>query len=291
MESAAGNDPATTLRVGIDRATMRGRWLGTRLREYREAAGLKGADVGERIARAVSTLSRWESGDLIPRPGELYYMLELYGVRDDERETLMRHAEEARQPGPSEVDASVAVADHVWLESRAWKIETFQTTGVHGLLQTADHARAVLTARHRSASPARIEGAVTARELRQRRLAGEHPLQLSAILDEAVLHRAVDGPESMRAQLEYLVERVALPHVEIRVIPFAAGAHASLSGAFDVLRFRDEHDVAFLETRGGVMYLERSEPFTEVLDELRSVALSEEDSVAMIAAIADREMR
>ena len=217
-------------------------------------------------------------------------MLELYGVRDDERDRLMRHAEEARQPGPSEVDASAAVADHVWLEGRAWKVETFQTTLVHGLLQTADHARAVVIARLRTASPERIEGAVAARELRQRRLAGERPLQLSAVLDEAVLRRAVGGLETMRAQLEYLVERAALPHVELRVIPFAAGAHASLVSAFDVLRFRGEHDVVYLETRGGVMYLERSEPFTEALRELESVALSAEDSVAMIAAIADREM-
>jgi len=291
MENAADNDPATTLRVGIDRATMRGRWLGTRLREYREASGLKGAQVSERIARAVSTLSRWESGDLIPYPGELYYMLELYGVRDDERETLMRHAEEARRPGPSAVDMSVAVADHVWLEGRAWRVETFQTTLVPGLLQTADHARAVLMARLRSASPERVAGAVAARELRQRRLAGERPLELSAILDEAVLRRAVGGPEAMRAQLRYLSERAALPHVEIRVIPFAAGAHASLTSGFEVLRFRDEHDVVVLETRGGVMYFERAETFSEVLRELRAVALSAQDSAAMIAAIVDREMR
>jgi hypothetical protein len=185
---------------------------------------------------------------------------------------------------------SVAVADHVWLEGRAWRVETFQTTLVPGLLQTADHARAVLMARLRSASPERIAGAVAARELRQRRLAGEHPLELSAILDEAVLRRAVGSPEAMRAQLAYLAERAALPHVDIRVIPFAAGAHASLSSGFEVLRFRDEHDVVYVETRGGVLYLERAEPFVEALRELRAVALSAEESADMIAAIADREM-
>jgi transcriptional regulator with XRE-family HTH domain len=289
MQSAADSDPATTLRVGIDRATMRGRWLGTRLREYREASGLKGAQVSERIARAVSTLSRWESGDLIPHPGELYYMLELYGVGDEERDTLMRHADEARRPGPSEVDASAAVADHVWLEGRAWRVETFQLTVAHGLLQTADHARAVLMGRHRNATRERVESTVAARELRQRRLVGEHPLELSAILDEAVLRRAIGGPEAMRAQLRHLVERAALPNVEIRVIPFAAGAHTSLSSGFDVLRFRDEPDVVYVETRGGVMYLESADRFTDALRELRAVALSAQDSAAMIAAIADGE--
>jgi hypothetical protein len=104
-----------------------------------------------------------------------------------------------------------------------------------------------------------------------------------------VLRRAVGGPEAMRAQLRHLAERAALPNIEIRVIPFAAGAHASLVSAFDVLRFRDEPDVVYVETRGGVMYLERSEPFTEALADLRAVALSAQDSAAMIAAIADGE--
>ncbi|MGI9099724.1 MAG: helix-turn-helix domain-containing protein [Solirubrobacteraceae bacterium] len=275
------------LRVGIDRATMRRRWLGTRLAEHREAAGLKGAEVAKRIARAGSTLSRWETGDLIPRPAELYYMLELYGVRADERERLMRHADEAREPGLSEVDESDAVADHVWLESRAWSIETFQTTLVHGLLQSADHARALLMARLPTATPERVERAVVARDLRQRRLTDEAPLRLSAILDEAVLRRIVGGPALMRAQLEHLVERAELPNVEIGVIPFAAGAHTSMSSAFDVLRFRGENDVVFLETRGGITYLERTEPFSEALDGLRAAALSAEQSIAMIARLAD----
>ena len=290
MTSAHREDsapPPMVLRVGIDRSTMRGRWLGTRLVEHRVAAGLKGGEVAERIERAASTLSRWESGDLIPHPGELYYMLELYGVRDDERETLMRHAKEARQHGPSEVDLSVAVADHVWLESRAWKVETFQIAGIHGLLQTADHARALLMARLPTATPERIERAVAARDLRQRRLTGEAPLRLSAILDEAVLRRAVGGPAMMRAQLEHLLERAELPNVELRVIPFAAGGHASMSSAFDVLHFRGEDDVVFLETRGGIMYLERTEPFSEAWRRLEAVALSAQESAAIIARLAD----
>ena len=97
-------------RVGIDRATMRGRWLGTRLRAHREAAGMKGAQVAERITRSAATLSRWESGDLLPRPAEVHYMLELYGVRGEERDVLVRHAEQALRPGALEIDVAVAVA-------------------------------------------------------------------------------------------------------------------------------------------------------------------------------------
>jgi transcriptional regulator with XRE-family HTH domain len=289
MVSGEGAEPPAStrmLRVGIDRATMRGRWLGTRLGEHRRAAGLKGAEIAKRVGRTAGTISKWESGDVIPGPSEIFYMLNIYGVGDDERERLMRHAEEARQPGLSEVDVADVVADHLWLESRAWRIETFRSNSVHGLLQTRDYAREVLMAAYPNRAPESVEGPVAAREARQRRLHGEDPLQLSAILDEAVLHRMVGGPEVMRAQLELLAERAALPNVEIRVVPFAAGAHASLAGSFDLLRFRDENDIVFVETRGGCMYLPNGESYTAALRHLEIVALPADESLAKIEAIA-----
>ena len=272
-------------RVGIDRATMRGRWLGARLRQHREAAGLKGAQVADRITRSTATLSRWESGDLLPRPAEVHYMLELYGVRGPERDVLVHHAEEAQRSGVLEVDMSVAVADHVWLEDRAWKVETFHNAAVPGLLQTADYAREILMAWDPAATAERIESAIGARAARQRRLTGEQPLQLVAILDEAVLRRPIGGRHMMRAQLANLVERAALANVAIRVLPFAAGAHASLSGPFEIMQFRDEQDLVYLETRGGYMYLDRTEPFADAWRRLEGAALSEKQSAAMIAAV------
>lgn len=290
MGSAEGAEPPAStrmLRVGIDRATMRGRWLGTRLREHRRAAGLKGAEVAKRVGRTAGTISKWESGDVIPGPSEIFYMLDIYGVGDNERERLMRHAEEARQAGLSEVDVADAVADHAWLEGMTWRIETFRSGAVHGLLQTRDYAREVLLmAAYPIRTPERLEGTIAAREARQRRLQGEEPLQLSAILDEAVLRRTIGGPDVMRAQLELLAERAALPNVEIRIVPFAAGAHASLAGSFDLLRFRDEDDIVFVETRGGCMYLPNGESYTAALRHLEIVALAPAESLAKIEAIA-----
>jgi transcriptional regulator with XRE-family HTH domain len=284
-ERSAAIEP-TVFRVGIDRATMRGRWLGVRLRQHRSAAGLKGAQVAERMTRSPATLSRWESGDLLPRPADVHYMLELYGVRGEERDVLVRHAEEAQRSGALEVDVSVALADHVWLENRAWKVETFQNSVLPGLLQTADYAREVLVAWNPAATADRIERAIAARAARQRRLTEDEPLQLVAILDEAVLRRPIGGPDMMRQQFAHLVEQAALPNVEIRVLPFAAGAHASLSGPFDIVGFHDEQDLVYLETRGGSMYLDRLEPFAEAFRRLEAVALSQKQSRAMIAALA-----
>jgi len=285
LRDAPAIEPAF-FRVGVNHATMRGRWLGARLRQHRDAAGMTGGQVADRIRRSGATLSRWESGDLLPRPAEVHYMLELYGVRGEERDALVRQAEEAPRSGALDVDASVALdADHVWLEAQAWKVATFQTAVLPGLLQTAAYAREVLMAWNPAATSERIESAIAARAARQRRLTAEEPLQLVAILDEAVLRRPIGGPDMMRAQLEYLVERATLPNVEIRVLPLAAGAHACLSGSFDIMQFRDEDDLVYLETRGGHLYIDRPEPFADAWHRLEGVALTEKESLAMIGPV------
>jgi transcriptional regulator with XRE-family HTH domain len=273
------------VRVGTGGATLRGRQLGVRLRELRDAAGLTGEEVARRMARAHSTLSRWETGGLIPRPPDVSFMLDLYGVDGAEREALLRAVREAREREDWEVDVAVKVIDYVWMESRAWKVETFYDSVVPGVLQTPDYAREVLRAWDPGATPQHIERTLAARIARQQRLTAEDPLQLSAVIGEGALRLRVGGPEVMRAQLKQLVDLAAEPGIELRVLPFETGAHAGMTGTFTILRFRDDQDVATVETRGGDIYLEDVEPFAQALRRLSAAALPQRKSLAKIAAM------
>ena len=89
----------------------------------------------------------------------------------------------------------------------------------------------------------------------------------------------------MRDQLKFVVDLAARPGIALRVLPLAAGAHAGMTGPFTILRFRDDRDVATVETRGGDIYLEDVEPFTRALRRLSAAALPQRESLAMIAAI------
>ena len=271
------------VRVRTGGATLRGRELGARLRELRSAAGLTGEEVVTRMGRAHSTLSRWENGSLTPRPPDVAFMLDLYGVEDPEREALLRAARGAREGEHWELDASVKVADYARMEHRAWKVETFYNGAVPGLLQTPAYAREIIRAWDPGATAQQVERLVAVRIARQRRLAGEDPLELSTVIAEGALRVAVGGAEVMRAQLRRLVDVAAQPNVELRVLPFAAGAHGSMTGTFTILRLRDEHDVATIATRGGDVYYEDVEPFAQALRRLTAVALPHRKSVAMIA--------
>jgi len=72
--------------------------------------------------------------------------------------------------------------------------------------------------------------------LRQERLTHEPVLQLSVVLDEAVLLRRVGDRGVMRAQLERLADMADLPNVELRVMPLDRD-FALLAGSFAIMSF------------------------------------------------------
>lgn len=170
------------------------------------------------------------------------------------------------------------------MEAKAAYISTYQAQLVYGLLQTEDYARAVLA----TGMPDDLEGLLAARMERQRILEQERPPLAWAILDEAVLHRAIGGPEVMRAQLQRLLEFTANRWMRIQVLPFAAGEHSSLAGSFNMLRFDDDPDIVYTEDLiSGHM---TANPDTVREGSLRyahlqAASLSVEESAALIARV------
>ncbi len=128
--------------------------------------------------------------------------------------------------------------------------------------------------------------------IRQERLSSqERPLELIAIMEEAVLHRPVGGAAVMRAQLAHTVAAAGLETVTVHVLPTAEGAHPGINGAFTVLSFDDlgEPDIGYVEHPVGSVHIEKKEHVAQarlVFDHLRAAALSPADSVALIDRVA-----
>src|SRR6185312_17520307 len=102
----------------------------------------------------------------------------------------------------------------------------------------------------------------------------DSPPRLCAILDEAVLHRQIGGRECMAAQLRHLADLADRPNIELRVLPFSAGAHASPTGAFRIFNIEKPFpEVGYAETPKGAIYVESpdSQRFVRMYDELQSL--------------------
>ena len=275
--------------------TVRRRRLGTELRKLRESNGYKLEEVAAQLGVAPSTLSRIETGKAPTKSAYLNQMLEMYGVVDPaQRQVLIDMAREGHRKGwwaayddvlPSGFDI------YVGLEAETAAIRGYETSVVHGLLQTSDYARAVLSEMFPRNTIEQIDRLVDLRMERQRRFGDEPPLELWAILDEAVIRRPVGGNLVMRAQLEHLLEAAARPGLTLQVLPFSCGAHAGHGGGFSILEFpnRTDSEVAYVESVAGIIYLEKDREVrqrAEAFDRLRAAALSPGASADLISQVA-----
>ncbi len=275
--------------------TVRRRRLGTELRKLRESSGYKLEEVAGQLGVAPSTLSRIETGKAPTKSAYLNQMLEMYGVSEPgQRQVLVDMAREGHRKGwwaayddvlPSGFDI------YVGLEAETAAVRGYEISVVHGLLQTPDYARAVLCEIFPRHTAAQIDRLVDLRMERQRRLDDDPPLELWAILDEAVIRRPVGGRAVMHAQLERLLDMGRRPGLTIQVLPFDCGAHAGHGGPFSILEFpnRADSEVAYVESVAGIIYLEKDREVrmrTDAFDRLRAAALAPAASCDLIAQAA-----
>jgi transcriptional regulator with XRE-family HTH domain len=269
--------------------TLRRRELGAQLRSFRLNQGLTVEQVAEQLLCSPSKVSRMETGQRGATLRDVRDLCRIYGVTDQAQVThLMDLAREGKQQAWWQ-SYNLDFATYVDLEQAAESISYYQSSIVPGLLQTADYARAMHEAGFQEYAPGRIEEHVEVRMRRQSILTREPPLRLSAVLDEAVLHRVVGGPEVMRAQLDHLMESAKLPYVTIQVIPFSRGAHPAMDSMFDILEFGAAAPaVVCVEGLMGQLYLERPQDiqrYWKVYEYLRTAALSPKESIELVAEV------
>jgi hypothetical protein len=136
-----------------------------------------------------------------------------------------------------------------------------------------------------------VERRVRVRLARQALLTQGGPIDLWAVLDEAVVSRPVGGDEVMRAQLGRLVAAADLPNVTLQILPFSAGAHAGMDGTFAILDFPEPRDpgAVYAENATGGLFLEKPDELRKyvfIFNQIRAAALCPDESVALIAKLA-----
>jgi transcriptional regulator with XRE-family HTH domain len=173
-------------------------------------------------------------------------------------------------------------------ERRASHIMDYSATLVMGILQTEDYARAVFRAAHPRASSDVIDGKVANRLRRRKVMEREDPPLLWVILHEACLHTVVGGKEVMAGQLEHLLTASESPHIEVQVLPYAAGVAGAHMLPFITLRFKDSPSLLYTETAVGGRLIFAPGGVAAARDDydrLRADALSLADSRALIKTV------
>ncbi|WP_251096136.1 helix-turn-helix transcriptional regulator [Streptomyces sp. Caat 7-52] len=270
--------------------------LGRQLEELRTQAGLSYAEAGTAIGVSHSTIRRMEAAKVARlRLADAEKLLQVYGVTDQEEiDTFLQSVREANKRGWWHAYRDVMpdwFAAYLSLEQAAVQIRAYENQFVHGLLQTEDYARALLTAAHPHVPAEAAERRVALRMRRRELLARQAPPRLWVVMDETVLRRPVGDPEVMRAQIDHLIEVGRLPHVTVQLMPFANGPHPALwAGAYHLFRFRARElpDIAYLNGLVGAVYLDKADEvvvYREALDRLSAQAASGRKTESLLAAL------
>jgi DNA-binding XRE family transcriptional regulator len=261
--------------------TVRRMVVGAHLRQLRIDMGLSREQAAEAIRASEWKIHRLENGQVSFKERDIAELLRLYGVVDPvEVGELLALAREANAPGWWQHYGDVLpqwFRTYVDLESAATLIRTYEGQFVPGLLQTDDYMRAVIHDASLESSE-EVGRRVRLRLARQTLLTRDHPPRLWAVVDEAALRRPVGGREVMRGQLERLLDATKLPNVTLQILPFAAGAHSAMVGAFSILRFADRElpDLVYLEHLTNAVYLDRRAEVERYLDVMELLCLQSE---------------
>ena len=239
--------------------TVRRRRLAAELRRLR--GNRTGTTVAKALGWSPAKVSRYELGQGTFPLEEIDKLLDYYGVREPRRAQLLALAVEANERAWWDDYADVLTPQYtefIGLEAEAASELEWQVAAVPGLLQTEEYARAVHNAHQQAVlmPPGIFERRVRARMIRQELLTTrDPPLELSVVIDEAVLLRRVGNREVMARQLRHLAEMARLPNVDLRILPLQSKTSLRADG-FVVLGFGSQSETS---TLGDVVSTEGAE--------------------------------
>ncbi|MFJ1672336.1 helix-turn-helix domain-containing protein [Streptomyces bottropensis] len=204
--------------------------VGRQLKLRREAVGMRVADFAVAIGYGEDLVYKIEAGKRIPRQEYLDKsdeVLTACGLISATWEDVkkVRYPKKVRELGK--------------LEGQAVEIGVYECNIIAGLLQTPDHARAVIGAAQPPYSPDDVERMAAARLARQWVFDRDPAPSVHFVLEEAPLRRQVGGTMVWRRQLERLLEVGRLHNVTLQVMPTNTEPHPGLDGRIELLKFSD----------------------------------------------------
>lgn len=271
------------------------RELGQRLRAMRTGADMTVAEAAEQVGISTSKLTKIELAQLSATRDDVLKLLDTYGeAGPDQQALLLTMVRDGNRKEWWEGRRTLhpKFGSYLGLESVATTLQAYETTLVHGLLQTPDYARAMLRAARPELLEHEIDQLVQFRLRRQQVLTRDDPppLTLWSVMDEAVLRRQVGGRETMHAQLQRLITASERPNVTLLVMPDELGAHPGLDGPMSILQFETgTRPVVYVEGQAGNLYMEKDDDLRrcqQTMNHILAAAPGPDQSLALIRQIA-----
>jgi len=292
-----------TMATGQERPTgTRGRTTTRRLlrgvlRGLRQKKGMSVEEVAAEVEWSASKLIRVEGGQVGLSVSDLNALLQVYDVHErtqvEELRSLARASRQRAWWSEYQRYIPAGYVEFIGAESDAARIRHFHPISVPGLLQRPAYADAII--RGTSLDEPAPEVARARAEIRRKRqervFDRDDPPAVTMILDEAVLRRPIGDAETMRDELDHLINMAKQDKMTMVVVPFSAGAHPGLAGPFALFEYDDPEveDLVCLETPHNDI-LVRDKPdlldqYRRAADHLEEIGFTGDDAVRFVEQV------
>ncbi|GAA3753258.1 helix-turn-helix transcriptional regulator [Streptomyces tremellae] len=273
--------------------SIRQRRLGAELRRLREQAQLNVTEAARLHGATQSRISNIEGGGYAVSADRVRTLARLYGCTDQRYVEGLVAMTGGRVKGWWEQYREILPAsflDLAELEHHTVAIRTAAGLHLPGLLQTVDHARAVIQDGVPPFDPPMVEHLLSFRIKRQTVIFQSDPTPFSAVIHEAALRIGFGGAQVARAQIEHLLAMSEREHITVRIIPFGTGSYPGAGSGIDYLQSAvTALDTAQLDTdaySGFVTAQPQLVYYRAVMDHLEETSLSPSRSRDLMARIA-----
>ncbi|MBW4715552.1 helix-turn-helix domain-containing protein [Saccharothrix obliqua] len=280
--------------MGTARPTIERLQLGLALTRLRTRANRSQGEAAQAIGRTGGRLSQVENGKGGLGPDELVKLLDFYGARGPERETVLALGAAARRRAPRR-----AYVDNLpepfqrlsELQAAARVINWYECGVVPGLVQSPDYVRAIMALSnsiHWADSEEETSERIAFRQEHQRRVleAGDAK-EISVVFTEDALDHVIGGASVMRGQVLHLLQLAERhPNLAIRIIANGTADNPALGGGLVVLDFPHATPVTFASVLHGPATFydqpEDIEAMRRLFRRLEELALSHEETRALL---------
>ncbi|PNE43472.1 hypothetical protein AOB60_00675 [Streptomyces noursei] len=254
--------------------------LGAQQKALREKKGLTREELGKRAGYSTGHVGEVETAKRKPTLQYVESVDRALGT-DGVLLTVAQELLESKHPEWFE--------EYALTEARARRLYSYSAHTIDGLLQTEEHARAVLSMNVPTLDVERVEELVSARLDRQKLLTRKPQPTLSFVLEQVTLERPIGGVEVHKRQLEHLIACAELRNVSIQVMETNVTSHVGLDGPMILLETPEGTTLGYVEVQG-VNRIVTNPVWVGDLEQrygiIRSQALSPERSLDLIKAMA-----
>ncbi|NLU67033.1 DUF5753 domain-containing protein [Streptomyces sp. HNM0574] len=260
------------------------RYLGNQFRLWRVDAGVAREAAAEAVGYSLEMVKSVECGRRKCPPKMALIGDELFGAGGKLKAGLKYQEPEKY---------SEKAQDFLALERTARCIWAYEMGHVPGLLQIAEHARALLSAHCPPLGDETVERRVAGRVERQHLLSttAEEPVELACVLLETALRVSIGGKDVHRKQLLHLLERGKQRNVSLQVLPVDRVPPTALDGPLVVLETHDDECYGYMEGHTASSLTSDPRDISSLLRRhgtIRMQALSAEESTEYIEGIVQR---